>query len=243
MRFYFFRLNIVFLATLAAAFLEYWTPAVFRNVFGGYAPREARVVIALLLLLSGFAWPKAHCLFPLSWRWSYVLLLPFLAATHNVSLLLSRGFAPIPIGLGIIFVSDGFAIAVIEEFLFRGLAFAHARTESPKRVVFVSTVGFAFCHLAALSTGSSLAEVMTVAITALPFGIIFGVIRLGTRGIVWPVIGHALIDISGNFSSGALRSHGTTPSLLPPLFLISSIMLFYLHPAMKSRAEITRVQS
>jgi membrane protease YdiL (CAAX protease family) len=233
---YYLRLGIIAVATLAVGILEYWIPALLRHFLDANAAREARVTVALSLLFCAFAWSQAHALFPLSLRWSWVSLLPFLAATHNTMLVVNHPFNPLPTPLVVMFVSDAIAIAVIEEFAFRGLGFSRTGMESPRAVLLISALGFATSHFIALSTGHALQTVITIVVTAVPFGLIFGVIRLATGGVVWPLITHALIDISGYFGDRNSLGYDIRPSVLPLFFLTSSILLFCFHPAVKGGA-------
>jgi membrane protease YdiL (CAAX protease family) len=222
----------VITAITAVALLNYWIPAAVSHKVDYRAAWHIRVLFAFGLVLSTLMWPKLRIPFPLRFRWSWVSLVPGLAVIGNLSYVISSSFRSLTIPAGFTLLQNAVAVGILEEFLFRGLPFAKNQVLNPKLAVISSTIGFSAVHLAGLTTGTRLEFVAASMVTAIPLGVLLGIIRLATEGVVWPALCHTLVDFSGALAIRGSSRPGTIPSIVFVVLCLSAALLFFRHPVM-----------
>jgi uncharacterized protein len=153
-----------------------WQPA---RAVGGFAPGRAALADALLALGAGAA--------------SSVVLAVWLAfAKPDLSDLVSR--IPRMSGLTLLLAGISFALvnSVVEEVLFRGLLWAGlvASLRTGVAVVIAQAAFFGAAHYRGFPRGAS-----GVAL-AMAYGLVLGIIRRRTAGILWPILSHVLPDLT-----------------------------------------------
>jgi membrane protease YdiL (CAAX protease family) len=233
---YVFRFRMILLAVAAVCVFECWIPAVVKTYGGDLTATGVRTFFAFGIVFYACLSHSGHRTFPLLWRWSWIAIIPLLAAVGNTITLMQGGLSLIPARAGVMLVAIGLANASIEEFAFRGVAFVGAERDTPRSVVLISALGFSIAHFAGLTTGHPWQSILPVVIMALPVGLLFGIIRLSTGNILLPLIVHGLIASTANLAGASIRipfARGPTISLL---LLVASILLFCFHPAMKNVA-------
>ncbi|MCQ2510098.1 MAG: CPBP family intramembrane metalloprotease [Lachnospiraceae bacterium] len=98
----------------------------------------------------------------------------------------------------------GFAPAIFEEVLFRGIFISNLKKkyDKPVTIVLISAVVFSLVHLTNI-VGMSMATVLVQTFLAFAVGIVLGAVYLYTKDIVSVIIAHFLIDVvSGIFPGG-----------------------------------------
>jgi membrane protease YdiL (CAAX protease family) len=230
---YLFRCAMVLAAMLVVCLAEYWIPAVLKIYIGRATAAGFTTLFGLGLVAYLCCSHMGHRYFSLSWQWSWVTLIPLLAGVGNTLTLVRHGLELVPPSTRITLTALGLAHAAIEEFSFRGVAFIGWEMESPRIVVLISSLGFALSHFAGLTIGHPMRTILPVVIMALPFGLIFGVIRQGTGSLLLPLIVHGVIDVSGYLAVASMYGHVSSGPTISPLISIASISVFCFHPAMR----------
>jgi len=230
------RLLLLTVAFVVAVIFGYWIPAIVRHFarFGSVAHSLARPGFCLVLFALLFASPALRSQFRVSWRWTWVLLIPLVfLGLNTASLFAHPPFFPAVLAAAL--VLDGLAIGFMEEFLFRGVAFLGEPEASPKATVFLSALVFSLLHLMGLTTGADPHEVQRLVVFAFPAGITFGIIRMATGSIAWPVVLHGLIDATGYLAYPQAAPVGRLGAGLVAFSAVATGVLFFVHPAMKPK--------
>ena len=98
----------------------------------------------------------------------------------------------------------GFAPAIFEEVLFRGIFISNLKKkyDKPVTIVLISAIVFSLVHLTNL-VGMNMVSVLLQTIVAFATGLVFGAVYFYTEDIVSVIIAHFLIDVlSGIFPGG-----------------------------------------
>lgn len=101
----------------------------------------------------------------------------------------------------------GFAPALFEEVLFRGIFISNLKKKynKPTTVVLISAIVFGLVHLTNM-VGMSLPSVLLQSIVAFAAGIVLGAIYLYSEDIVSVIIAHFLIDVLGRIFVGGEKT-------------------------------------
>lgn len=229
---YLWRIASVVAGIISLALLGYWIPTAIRNAFDVKAS-NVRTIFALCLFFGALAWPKLRLLFPLSCRWSWVSLVPCLSVMGNLSVVPPNSIFSLSIAVATLLFQKAVTIGILEEFLFRGIPFARGGELNPRLTVLLSTAGFAAVHFVGLTIGTPGTLVFASVTAAIPLGIVFGVLRLATKGVILPAVCHALVDISAIRAMTESSPRAGISSAAFVLLCICSILVFLNHPVMK----------
>ncbi|HEY2711746.1 MAG TPA: CPBP family intramembrane glutamic endopeptidase [Chthoniobacterales bacterium] len=226
------RLRLVAVAVIAACLIESLA-----RLGGAIASVIVIASAAALFVWSGKA-RHGQEMFPLSWRWSWTVLIPFIQIAENCIFVCKAGRFDIFPHISLVLFLYGIAVGLIEECSLRGYAFMRAEQESPMAVVMLSTLGFSLGHLAGLMFDRPAGTAVLLAITAIPSGIVWGTMRLATRGICWPALTHSFLDASGLLAT-VFRPHHSTAGRSAILFglsnLVLPLLLLLFHPALRRK--------
>ncbi len=230
------RIFLLTVAFVVAVIFGYWIPAIVRHFarFGSLVDTLARLGFCLVLFGLLFASPTLRSQFRINWQWTWVLLIPIGYLGQNAMVLSSHpGFFSAVLAVAL--VLDGLAIGFLEEFLFRGVAFLGDPEASPKKIVFLSSLVFSLLHFTGLTTGVDSHVVQHLVVFAFPAGITFGIIRMATGSIAWPVVMHGLVDATALLGYPRATLTGRLAASLGAFSLLATAVLFFAHPAMRSK--------
>lgn len=231
-------LAALLISVFAVATLNYWLPVfIFRWV--GFPAAFSRLIFALLLIALAVIRPGLRRHFPISFKRSWILLVACLPVFGNASYLFSSplGFFAVSDLLAILI--NALAIGVLEEFFFRGLPFARKNLASRRLTVVLSAVAFSAVHLAGLATATPPPFIAASILAAIPIGVLFGIIRLATGGVVWPALCHGAVDFTGAVAyKQALPPELTIiPWVAFVAMIVVTAIAFFQHPAMSGPEE------
>lgn len=229
-------LPLALIAIVGSVFLEYLAPLAAHYLLkDSVAVQLVRPVEAIMIGITLTASRRLRSKFPLNWAWTWLIVIFALPLAQNIVVIIWN-YRGLIVGSSAAGFMDPLAIAFIEEFFFRGVWFLDAEKRSPKVIVLCSASAFAISHLIGHATGGNLLLVLHAA-DMLPFGILFGMIRLATGSIAWCVLTHGLVDATGYLAYVWWSAPEKALSLSSAVvFFFSTAIIFiafFIHPAMK----------
>ena len=123
----------------------------------------------------------------------------------------------------------------------RGFAFAHRGEDTPRFTVLASSLMFGAAHFLGLTTGAPLAEVTVAVVFATIVGLIFGILRLATGGLLWCALIHAAIDATVEFTHTESQGYQVAALCLTLIAFVLAVVLLFVHPAMRRAPDHPRL--
>lgn len=211
-------------------------------------PEIARLLklFVILLLMAIIASRRSwRVCFPITsqWTWTLLLGLPFL-------LLNALNLDPSHLATGIpllMLVLINLGVGLEEELFFRGFAFLGGGLNHPRYTVLLKSLVFSLLHWTEFKGGDWETFVWLQLVGAFIIGLTFGIIRLATGSLFWPVMLHMFVDLVANLSPGT----GAIPKFLGNRYilmiafqifsitiLIVTLIVLFRHPAMKPKKPV-----
>jgi membrane protease YdiL (CAAX protease family) len=204
---------------------------------------EFFVILLLMAIIASHRSWRVYFLITYQWTWTLLLLLPYV-------LLNALDCDPSHLATGIpllMLVLINLGVGLKEEIFFRGFAFLGGGLNHPRYTVFLTSLVFGLLHWKALEGGDWKTFVWLQLLGAFILGLIFGIIRVATGSLFWPVLLHMFIDLISVLSPeteaitkflGDRHAFTMATQIFSITMLISTVIVIFRHPAMKLKKPV-----
>jgi membrane protease YdiL (CAAX protease family) len=230
---------------LVCLVVEIFVAAFLPDVINPEIARLSKLFIILLLMAIIASRRSWRVCFPITsqWTWTLLLGLPFLLLNA-----LNRDPYHLATGMPLLMlVLINLGIGLEEELFFRGFAFLGGGLNHPRYTVLLTSLVFSQLHWTAFEGGDMKTFVWIHLIGAFIIGLIFGIIRVATGSLFWPVLLHMFVDLTNSLSPGTgaipkfLGNRHTLTLTIQVFFitiLIITLIVLFRHPAMKPKKPV-----